>query len=144
MSEVVSVDVDTAEVDIMLDLAIKKISEFPVVSLHELAEDIIAEAKSNIQQNRSIMTGELLGSIRILEEKPGSVFVGTDAGQAWYIEYGRGEVKPVTKKTLHFINKDGEEIFTKHAAPTEPMPFFEPAIVTAIDNFIERKKDFLE
>lgn len=40
---------------------------------------------------------------------------------------GHGEIKPVTKKVLHFFTHDGREIFTKKVSAQGPRPFLLPA-----------------
>ncbi len=100
-------------------------------SLNELAEKIIDEAKSNLQNNTNIDSGTLLASIKILDETPGkSITVGTDEPYAGFIEYGRGPVNAKEGKWLHWIDKStGKDVFAKHADPTEPSPFLEPAVL---------------
>lgn len=117
--------------------------------LEILANQIIDEARNNVQNNRSINTGTLLSSIRILENNEGKdILVGTDLPYAIYIEYGRGPIHS-HGKPLHFIDKDtGDDVFAMSAKATEPTPFLEPAaikvlakapeIVTKLENkFIE-------
>lgn len=42
----------------------------------------------------------------------------------WVIE-GRGWVRPVRAKVLHWISKSGEDVFSMYARPTQPNPFHE-------------------
>jgi len=42
----------------------------------------------------------------------------------WVIE-GRGVVRPVRARCLHWISKSGEDVFAMRAGPTEPDPFHE-------------------
>jgi len=104
--------------------------------LHQLATDVVMEAKQNVGNNQSIDRGTLIFSIRILEEDYGkSVTIGTDAPYAEYIEFGRGPVRPVNAEVLHFFTKDGNEVFTKYSGPTEPQPFLEPAVIKVTGKF---------
>ena len=99
------------------------------IVLRSIAEEIIFEARNNVQQNRSIDSGTLLASLRILAEDDRSITVGTDVNHAYYIEFGRGPVRPVNKKYLHWIDKDtSEDVFATYAGPTEPQPFLQPAV----------------
>ena len=115
----------------MLEGAGNKIKDWNKDSLLEIANAIVSEARSNLQNNTNIYSGELHTSIRILSETNDSVTVGTDKPYAVYIEYGRGSVKPINAEFLHWIDKaSGKDVFAKFAKATEPMPFLEPAIIS--------------
>ena len=104
--------------------------------LQILGETIIAEARSNLQNNTNINTGDLLSSIMILEEGDDFIVIGTRSDYAGYIEYGRGPVKPKDPDGwLHWISKDGKDVFSKFAKATEPSPFMEPAVIQHSQNF---------
>ena len=106
-------------------------------AITKLGESIVAEARSNLQNNTNINSGMLLSSIRILEEGPNFVIVGTDSDYASYIEYGRGPVRPLKEDGwLHWIDKQsGKDVFAKFAKATEPMPFLEPAVISETSKF---------
>lgn len=99
--------------------------------LYEVANKIIDEAKSNLQNNTNIDSGTLLSSIGILEEGDKSITVGSNEPYAGYIEYGRGPIRPLDPDGwLHWIDKDtGKDVFAKFAKATEPSPFMEPAVI---------------
>ena len=107
--------------------------------LHTVAEKIIDEARSNLQNNTNINSGTLLASINILEEGENSITVGSREPYAGYIEYGRGSVRPLDPDGwLHWIDKDtGKDVFAKFAKATEPNPFLEPAVIIHTDMFPE-------
>lgn len=107
--------------------------------LIKLGETIVAEARSNLQNNTNINSGTLLSSIMILEENDNEIILGTREEYAGYIEYGRGPVRPKDPDGwLHWIDKDtGKDVFAKFAKATEPMPFLEPAVVQHTQNFPE-------
>lgn len=105
--------------------------------LHQLGNDIVSDAKSNLQNNTHVYTGELNASIRILNETKDSLEVGSDIPYAGYIEYGRGPVRPVNAKFLHYFTKDGKEIFSKFSKATEPSPFLEPAVINKTNKFVD-------
>lgn len=104
-------------------------------ALHNLGEAIVSEARSNLQNDTHVYTGELNASINILEEGDKYIIVGSDLPYAGYIEYGRGPVRPVNAKFLHYFTKDGKEIFSKYSKATEPSPFLEPAVITETFGF---------
>lgn len=100
--------------------------------LDNIDNEIIFEAKNNIQQNQNINTGSLLASIQVLEKdtRKHEHTIGSDQPYAYYIEYGRGPVFASEGKTLHWIDKTtGKDVFAKSAKATEPQPFLEPAII---------------
>ena len=105
--------------------------------LHQLGEAIVAEARSNLQNNTNIDSGTLLSSIMIFEETGDSITLGTNSEYASYIEYGRGPVRPLKEGGwLHWIDKtSGKDVFAKFANATEPSPFLEPAVISVTANF---------
>lgn len=126
-------------------LFLKNLSDIDVMEiLHQTAEAIIQEAKSNLQNNTNIDSGTLLASISILEEGDGSIKVGSMEPYAGYIEYGRGPIHPKDPNGwLHWIDKDtGKDVFAKFAKATEPSPFMEPAVIIHTNMFpdLYRKK----
>lgn len=114
----------------VIDNAGKAIAE----QLVNLVENILAEARSNLQNNSSVVTGELVGSLKIFDVTENSIVFGSDKEYAAYVEYGRGPVEPVNKKVLHF-KIDGKEVFTGYAGPAEPKPFLEPAVLRYLPEF---------
>ena len=123
----------------LLRYIIDNIDEHNQEMLHKLGESIIAEARSNLQNNTNINSGTLLSSIIILEEGDDYIIVGTREDYAGYIEYGRGPVRPLKEGGwLHWIDKSsGKDVFAKFANATEPSPFMEPAIITMTKDFPE-------
>jgi len=106
--------------------------------LHQLGEDIVVEAQQNLVGNANINSWELFDSIQILEEGDKYIIVGTNKDYAGFIEYGRGPVRPVTAKVLHWIDKDtGKDVFAMFSKATNPMPFMEPAVISKSANFVD-------
>lgn len=104
--------------------------------LDEVANAIVDEARSNLQNNGNINTGELLASIKVLRTAPGLRVVGSDAKQSVYIEYGRGPVMAKNGKPLRWVDKHtGEVVFSMYSGPVEPSPFFEPAVLAVTQRF---------
>ncbi len=97
------------------------------------AEEIANQAKSlqeqYIRNNGSIHTGRLLSSIYIFHTGDMTYTVGTTISHFYplCIENGRGAVRPVRAKALHYITKNGQEVFSQYSSPTTPKPFVQPA-----------------
>ena len=102
-----------------------------------LGELIVTEARSNLQNNTNIDSGDLLSSIMILEENDNEIIIGTRNEYASYIEYGRGPVRPLKEGGwLHWVDKSsGKDVFAKFANATEPSPFMEPAVIQHTHDF---------
>lgn len=90
-----------------------------ISALEALGDKIAAEGVSIMQGEVPVRTGALQGSVH--SERTGSQtwFVGTDIHYAGYVEYGRGDVWPVTRKVLRFA--DGS--FHPHAGPAKANDF---------------------
>jgi len=104
-------------------------------ALDQLANEIISEARSNLQNDTHVYTGELNASIKVLDKGSHYVIVGSELPYAGYIEYGRGPVRPINAEYLHYFTKDGKEIFSKFSKATEPSPFLEPAVISKSNKF---------
>ena len=103
----------------------KRIAE-TVKSLQELA--IATNATFTTTEN-----GGLLKSIEIEEESETSYVVGTNITHFYplCVEKGRGEVRPIYKKFLHWYTLSGDEIFSKYSSPAPARPFVKPAFEEA-------------
>lgn len=125
------------ENDDLLSYMISNLDKFNQDMLIALGETIVAEARSNLQNNTNIDSGTLLSSITILEEDDNEIIIGTREPYAGHIEYGRGPVRPLKEGGwLHWIDKDtGKDVFAKFANATEPMPFMEPAVIQHTTQF---------
>jgi len=120
----------------MLDLLTARGDELRGEIFHQLGLDIVVDAKFNLLNNQNIATGVLVDSIKIIDEIPGKqMIVGSTANHAIYIEFGRGPIRPVKAKVLHFITKEGVEVFTTFAKATNPMPFLQPAVTKNTKKF---------
>lgn len=130
-------------------LAAGKLKEVLQQQLHELLVNIVAEARSNLQNNTTIVTGNLLSSIKIIEEGDLKGKVGTMVAHAVYVEYGRGIVRPKVKQVLHWIDPEtGKDVFAMMSKEFEGAPFLEPAVITESKDFastvIEALNKFLQ
>jgi len=100
--------------------------------LQHIGMDIINEARFNLSLKDHIDTGGLMGSLKILQTGDKFIVVGSDAPHAWYIEFGRGPVKPINAQALRFFDKKtGKLWIVKSVGPTEPSPFLQPAVETS-------------
>ena len=114
----------------ILDNIIRKMDDSHHRILIEAGNRIVDEARSNLQNNTNIDSGDLLSSIKILFEDEDSIYVGSDMPYAGHIEFGRGPVFPKDPDGwLHWIDKStGKDVFAKKAKATEPNPFLAPAV----------------
>lgn len=117
------------------------------------ALSMIADAKRNLRENTSVVTGMLRasGKVQRVEGQRLSLDAGffstrnSDRGYAWYVEFGRksGKFPPIDElaqwayKKFHLHGKDGRKesrsigflvarAIAKHG--TRPHPFFVPAV----------------
>ena len=99
------------------------------ILLHEIAENIITDAKYILAANGNVNSAQLINSLEILDEGNKTIRVGTNVPYAGYVEFGRGPVRPVNATVLHWIDpRTGKSVFSKYAGPTEPSPFLQPAV----------------
>lgn len=92
-----------------------------VTALETLKDRVIEQGVEIMKEEVPVRSGALRDSIHS-EPMGGEVyFIGTDIEHAKYVENGRGEVRPVTKKALHWY--DGADIFSMYARPTKPNDF---------------------
>jgi len=118
--------------------------------LEKAAELACERARSNLQNNGNIATGELLASIRILEISDNGLTVvfGSDVIQSKYIEKGRGPVEAKEGHTLSWIDKTtGKRIFAKSVKEFAAHPFMEPAVIEIEHDFpemiVDAEQDFI-
>lgn len=90
--------------------AIEKLEDLPVK---------IGQAGKEIMQGEvPVDTGKLQGSVGWRMLSTSTISIGTDIPYAKYVEYGRGEVKPVRRKALHW-----DDVFAMRSKPTKPNDF---------------------
>lgn len=97
----------------------------------EIAEQTKSIQEQIISMNGSVASGQLLNSIEIEQTSEFNYIIGTSITDFYplTIENGRDDVYPVNAKYLHFVAKDGTEVFTKHSRATKPKPFVEPTFI---------------
>lgn len=141
----VNVDVDTSELNDLIDLLGGDPVFKPAVEIAEMFKKGIEEGSKNgaseiartvkslqelmIATNATIFYGDLLNSIEIEEESETSYLIGTTIKHFYplCIENGRGEVRPIRAKALHWFTLSGIEIFSQYSSPAPPRPFVKPA-----------------
>lgn len=79
----------------------------------------IGQAGQQIMQSEvPVKTGKLQASIGWRMLSTSTISIGTDIPYAKFVEYGRGEVRPVRKKALHW-----DDVFAMRSSPTKPNDF---------------------
>ena len=118
--------------------------------------DIIADAKSNLRVNRSVVTGNLRASGKVQKVDDKTLDVGffssdSDKGYASYVEYGRkpGKMPPPdileawAYKKFRLSHKDARSMAWALAHSiakkgTKARPFFEPAVESGWRKMIDK------
>lgn len=119
------------------------LTDIKQVLLSTLPERSITAQRESIAQYGSIVTGKLDASIRLLSSSSDTAHIGTDLFYAEYVEDGRGAVTAKDAKCLHFVTKEGQEIFTHSVGPADPRPYLtdsksvvEDSIMSVTDKLI--------
>lgn len=105
--------------------------------------DTLAVDSQQLQQEAlsgygSIITRKLFDSIDITGGG-NSRDIGTNLFYAKYVNDGRRPVTAKNKKALHFITKDGAEVFAKSVSSASPRPYIEDSskeLTTVIDELV--------
>lgn len=140
---VFSVSVDNLdEVLEQTDLAAELVESTISEKLAKIVELIIIEAKSNLQNNRAIVSGDLMNSLKVFDEGKYTIEFGSDKDYAFWVEYGRGPVFPVNKKVLHWVDPEtGKDVFARYSGPTTGIHFMESAMLKYMPMLGEFLKD---
>lgn len=131
-------------IKVFKDLSGQGMEEIIGDALTDIAEIIIRDAKDNLATKGHGISGRLDSSIKIVEKTPRYIAIGTDLLQGKILELGRGPVLPVNAKVLHWVNKEGKDIYSKYSKPVEPDPWLEPALNVnqpQIENILANKLD---
>lgn len=94
-----------------------------ISALEGLGQKIADTAEKIMLEEAPVRTGGLARSIRQERMDESTWWIGTDIFYADYVEHGRGVVRPVRAKVLHWY--DGVDVFTMRAGPSKPNPFAE-------------------
>lgn len=143
-----------------IDKTVKEIASAGDKALQAVGLEIIAEAKGNLNKNKTNNTGMLRASGKVQKQSDGSVDVGffsseQQNGYAEYVEYGRGPSKkkgeiPLEDSLKAWVHRKlgiayGKELDSAtfliarkiHRKGTKPQPFFAPAVKAIEDKFEE-------
>lgn len=132
------IDYDTSEAEDLFDRTINYFDErvTGADAFRALGDYLVFRIKDAIQTERHVVTGELLGSVRIMDVGDDFVVVGSDKLQARILEYGRVEIR--SEKVLHWIDPDsGEDVFSHYSAAVKPTNIFLKTIKQALDDYSE-------
>jgi len=101
-------------------------------SFMKVLEQIAYETKTYVirNQRRAFMTDDRTLEKSTKYKKRGKTVRLWMKPRYQVLEFG-AYIKPVDKKVLRFIGKDGEVVFTKHAR-IPPRPYFKPGVKDAI------------
>lgn len=120
-----------------------KIEEGSTDAVDNLSAFVQMEQWNSISDGDHIDTGALLSSITI-DNQGLSARIGSNLSDSYapnVIEYGRGEVRPVQARCLHYWTKYGEEVFSMYSAPFPADPYVAPSVESAKD---KAKEVFIE
>lgn len=101
----------------MADISIEDFSAYLNAKFLDYVEEVVDVMKSEAPER----TGALRESIAADRIKTTLYFVGPNVDYAKYVENGRGEVRPVKKKALHWF--DGGDVFAMRSRAVKPNPF---------------------
>lgn len=143
-----------------LDKVAKEIATASDKALQAVGLEIVAEAKTNLNNNKTNNTGMLRSSGKVQKAEDGTVDAGffsseQQNGYAEYVEYGRGPSKkkgaiPLEDSLKAWVHRKlgiayGKELDSAtflvarkiHRKGTKPQPFFAPAVQKIEENFEE-------
>lgn len=141
----VNVNLDTSELDELIQFLGDDSVLAPAVEIAERykkgieegakegAETIANRVKSlqelAIATNATMASNNLLNSIEVEQESDTKYLVGTTITHFYplCVEKGRGPVRPVNAKVLHWFTLSGNEVFSMYSSPAPPRPFVKPA-----------------
>jgi hypothetical protein len=110
--------------DLLKDISVKKLDKFGDILQEECQEGAPGRIKVVKRVNR------IRQQVTVAATHPENNLV------PFWVEYGTAphEITPVTAQVLHFIAKDGTEVFTKHVnhPGTSPNPFMRRGISRAV------------
>jgi HK97 gp10 family phage protein len=143
------------------DKIVRKVDAEAIKGLQAAGLEIVAEAKRNLNQNKTNNTGTLRASGKVQRDKDGVdagfFSEGSSEGYASFVEYGRGPTQRAGQIPLRTMLKAwvhrklgvpyGKELESAtfliarkiHRKGTKPQPFFTPAV----KKFEDKVKDIV-
>ncbi|WP_296874612.1 hypothetical protein [uncultured Methanobrevibacter sp.] len=157
----VNVSLDTSELEDLIQILGEDPIFAPAVEIAErykkgledgskLGARKIAETNKSLQElaiatNATFTNagGGLLRSIEIQEESDTSFIIGTNITHFYplCVEKGRGEVRPIKAKALHWFTLSGDEVFSQYSSPAPPRPFVKPAYEETTNRAVDIVKE---
>lgn len=157
----INVSLDTTELDELIDFLNGEPALKPAVEIAErykkgLEDGSKEGAKTIAKVNKSLQElaiatnatftdakGGLLRSIEIEEESDTSFIVGTTIAHFYplCVEKGRGDVRPIKAKALHWFTLSGNEVFSQYSSPAPPRPFVKPAYEETTNRAVDIVKE---
>ena len=157
----VNVKLDTSELDELIQFLNSDPIFAPAVAMAErykrgledgskLGAKTIAEVDKSLQElaiatNATFTNanGGLLRSIEIQDESDTNYVIGTNITHFYplCVEFGRGEVRPVKAKALHWFTLSGDEVYSQYSSPAPPRPFVKPAFEETNNRAIDIVKE---
>ena len=110
----------------------RQISDLPTVSdqvLYRTMQLYAEELAGRMREKTPSNLGHTRASIEVREEGPLHFGIGSySRGHILrWLDLGRGPVRPVTKKALHFFIGD-EEVFSMYSRATEPLDIMQSSV----------------
>lgn len=136
LTTIVNVELDTTGLDSLssdsfdlsevVDSLKQQLNTGAIEAAQRLSEKVHSFQEQFIYNNGSVVTGGLINSITETQNDTMSWTIEPTVEYAQYVEHGRGEVRPVFAKALHYYD-GGTEVFTKYSGPALAKPFVYPA-----------------
>jgi len=96
----------------------QKVEDLQAKMVHSIGDTIVKDIKDQLETEGHNITYDLSEKTQVFEYGEDYVILGSDSGHAWVFEFGRGAVRPVHKKALHWIDKEtGEDVFARYSKP---------------------------
>jgi HK97 gp10 family phage protein len=150
-----------------IDKAVKEIASAGDKAMQAVGLEIIAEAKTNLNANKTNNTGMLRASGKVQKAEDGTVDAGffsseQQNGYAEFVEFGRGPSKkkgaiPLEDSLKAWVHRKlgiayGKELDSAtfliarkiHRKGTKPQPFFAPAVKKIEDKFEEIISNYIK
>jgi HK97 gp10 family phage protein len=127
----VSISVDASDAIAMLQRGAANLPQAIQQAFEKGGSQMQAMAQSLVHS----VSGELAASITYSASETELVF-GTSLFYAHWVEFGRGPVRPIHAKALHWGN-----VFVRYAGPAPPHPFIRPAFAAVFPEMVSEMAD---
>ena len=127
----VSISVDASAAIAMLQNGAANLPQAIQQAFEKGGSQMQAMAQSLVR----VVTGTLQASITYTASSTELIFTAT-AFYAHWVEFGRGPVRPIHAKALHWGN-----VFVTYAGPAPPHPFMRPAFAAVFPEMVSEMAD---